>query len=207
MQTELFLIRHGETTWNAQSRFQGHQDSPLTSLGIAQAEAAAAYLRPHAPSALYSSDLPRTLQTAQPIALATGLSITQEPLLRERNLGIFEGLTREEIEARYQEHFARYVAREPEFVIPSGESLRQLHLRGVEIMERIARRHSGERVAIVSHGALITTFLRHLNSIPLHLTGQFSIHNGSVSHLRFDNASGEWTIILQGEILHPIAAD
>ena len=87
MHTEMFLIRHGETVWNAESRFQGHQDSPLTPRGIAQAEAAAEYLRSHMLAALYSSDLPRTLQTADPIARATRLAIVPEPALRERERG------------------------------------------------------------------------------------------------------------------------
>jgi probable phosphoglycerate mutase len=149
MQSELFLVRHGETAWNAESRFQGQQDSPLTALGIAQAEAVAAYLATHTLSALYSSDLPRTLQTASLIALATGLTVIAESALRERNLGIFEGLTRAEVEARHAEAHARYVARDVEYVIPNGESLRQLELRGAEVMERLARRHLGERIAVV----------------------------------------------------------
>ena len=154
MHTEMFLIRHGETVWNAESRFQGHQDSPLTPRGIAQAEAAAEYLRSPMLAALYSSDLPRTLQTADPIAPATRLAIVPEPALRERNLGIFEGLTREEIAARYAEELSRYAERDPEYVVPNGESLRQLHQRGLDVMERLARRHLGESVAVVSHGAL-----------------------------------------------------
>jgi probable phosphoglycerate mutase len=206
MQTELFLIRHGETAWNAQARFQGHQDSPLTATGIAQAKAAAAYLCDLALSALYSSDLPRTLQTAKPIADVTGLPIIAEPALRERNLGIFEGLTREEIQVRHNEHYARYTAREPHFVIPNGESLAQLHQRGLVVMETLARRHSGERIAIVSHGALLTTFLRHLNGIALHLPSPFHVRNGSMSRICFDSNTGTWTIISQGEILHPVEA-
>jgi probable phosphoglycerate mutase len=206
MQTDLFLIRHGETAWNSQARFQGHQDSPLTATGIAQAEAAATYLRTHALNALYASDLPRTLQTAQPIASATGLKIIPEPALRERNLGIFEGLTREEIEARYRDDFARYVAREPEYSVPNGESLSQLNLRGKRVMERIARLHVGERIAVVSHGALLTTFLRHLHSIELHLPSPFVIHNGSISRVRFDHTSGDWTILTQGEVLEIAAS-
>jgi probable phosphoglycerate mutase len=204
MQTDLFLIRHGETVWNAESRFQGHQDSPLTPLGMAQAEAAARHLRDAAIRALYSSDLPRTLQTAQPIAVATGLPIIAEPALCERSLGIFEGFTRVEVEARYATEFARHVAREPEFVIPNGESLQQLSQRGLAIMETLARRHGGERVAIVSHGALLTTFLRHLNGIPLRDLGKFTLRNGSISRIRFDTLTGTWTIISQGEIVHTV---
>jgi 2,3-bisphosphoglycerate-dependent phosphoglycerate mutase len=205
MQTELFLIRHGETTWNAESRFQGQQDSLLTTLGLAQAEAVATYLRAHTLSALYSSDLPRTLQTARPIALATGLTVVPEAALRERNLGVFEGLTRGEVQERHSEAYMRYVAREPEYAIPNGESLHQLNQRGLQIMEKLARRHPGEQIAIVSHGAILTTFLRHLNGIELHLPSPFVIHNGSVSRISFDSARGQWIILSQGEILHPIA--
>lgn len=206
MQTELYLIRHGETNWNTERRMQGHLDSPLTDKGIAQAEEAAEFLRSHSYHVLYSSDLPRTLQTAKPIALATGLTVIAEPGLRERNLGIFEGLTEEEIEARHAADFARFKAREPEFVIPNGESLKQLHLRCVTVMENLARRHAGQRVLVVSHGALITAFMRHLSGIPLETPTPFFIRNGSVSHVLFTIESsdaggdepGTWSIITHG---------
>ena len=204
MQTDLFLVRHGETTWNAQARFQGHQDSPLTATGMAQAKAAADYLRNHQLHALYSSDLPRTLQTARPIADATGLPVIQEPALRERNLGIFEGLTHAEIEESHREEFVRYATREPHHVIPRGESLHELNQRGLQIMERLARRHGGERVVAVSHGALINTFMRHLHGIELQRPSPFQISNGSVSHIRFDAVDGRWTIIRQNEIPNPV---
>lgn len=206
MQSELFLIRHGETIWNKESRFQGQQDSQLTPLGIAQAVAAAAYLREHGLSALYSSDLPRTLQTAHPIAISTGLPILPEPALRERNLGIFEGLTRAEVEERYSPEFKRYQSREPGFVIPSGESLEQLYQRGAEIMDRLARRHLDERIVVVSHGALLTAFLRHLSGIEMQDPIRFTVPNGSISHVRFESDGSTWTILSQCESLEPIFA-
>jgi probable phosphoglycerate mutase len=202
MQTEFILIRHGETIWNVERRFQGQQDSPLTMLGRAQAEAVATYVRAYAPTALYSSDLTRTLQTAQPMAHATGLTVVPEPALRERNLGIFEGLTQAEIEPRYAQDYARYVAREPEYVIPSGESLQQLSQRSMEIMERLARRHPGERVAIVSHGKLLNTFLRQLHGIPLHHPSHFAVPNGSISRVQYHVTLDQWTVLSLGEILH-----
>jgi probable phosphoglycerate mutase len=207
MQTDLLLVRHGETVWNAQARFQGHQNSPLTSIGHAQAAAAAAYLRDHTLHALYSSDLPRTLQTAQPTADVSGLTIIEEPALRERNLGIFEALTRAEIEAKHRDHFARYVAREPHHVIPNGESLYALNQRGLRIMTELARRHPGEQIVVVSHGAFITTFLRHLHGIELHQPSPFTIANGSISHVRYDHRRAAWTIVEQGKTLHSSPVD
>jgi probable phosphoglycerate mutase len=200
VQTELILIRHGETTWNFEMRFQGQQNSPLTAVGTAQAEAVAAYLRADKPTALYSSDLLRTLQTAQPIALATGLTIIQEPALRERNLGIFEGLTRQEAELHHAPHYARYLARELDYVIPSGESLAQLNQRSTEIMQKLALRHPGERVAIVSHGALLTSFLRQIITLPHQLPSHSPVPNGSISRILYDIDSGSWKPIRLGEI-------
>jgi 2,3-bisphosphoglycerate-dependent phosphoglycerate mutase len=201
MQTEFLLIRHGETIWNVEGRFQGQQDSPLTPLGIAQAAAAAVHVRTYAPTALYSSDLTRTLQTAQPIADATGLTIIHEPALRERNLGIFEGLTHAEAEMRHVAEYTRFAAREPEYVLPAGESLAQLSRRGMRILATLAQRHSGERVAIVSHGALLTAILRHIQGIALHLPSPFTIHNGSISRVRYDDTAGAWSLLTLGEVL------
>jgi 2,3-bisphosphoglycerate-dependent phosphoglycerate mutase len=203
MQTELILIRHGETAWNAERRFQGHQDSPLTPLGMAQAEVAAEQLRTYAPTALYASDLRRTLQTAQHIAIATGLTVVQEPALRERNLGIFEGLTRTESEIRYPADYARYVAREPDYVIPAGESLIQLCQRSLAIAEKLAQRHPGERIAIVSHGAFITSLLRQILGQPLHLPSTFRVHNGSLSRILYTSTAASWALLSLGETLHP----
>jgi probable phosphoglycerate mutase len=117
-------------------------------------------------------------------------------------LGIFEGLTRQEVESRYAEHFARYRAREPEFEIPNGESLTQINQRALAIMETLARRHADESVAIVSHGALLTTFLRHLQGVPLHLVNHYTVPNGSVSHIQYDGVTGSWTLISLGENTH-----
>ncbi|MCC6457122.1 MAG: histidine phosphatase family protein [Caldilineaceae bacterium] len=202
MQTEFILIRHGETIWNVEGRFQGQQDSPLTPLGIAQAEAAAVHVCTYTPTALYSSDLTRTLQTAQPIALATGLTTIHEPALRERNLGIFEGLTHAEAEMRHGAEYMRFAAREPEYVLPAGESLAQLSQRGMGILATLAQRHPGERVAIVSHGALLTAILRHIQGIELHLPSPFTIHNGSISRVHYHDTPGAWSLITLGEVLH-----
>lgn len=204
MSTELILIRHGETIWNVEGRFQGQQDSALTPLGHAQAAAAATYIRDHAPTALYASDLTRTVQTAQPIAIATGLTVHHEPALRERNMGIFEGLTHAEAEMRYAAEYARFASRDPEYALPNGESLTQLRQRGMDILERIAQRHPGERVAIISHGALLTVVLRHIQEIDLHLPSTFTVHNGSVSRIQYNgnSTSNHWTLLSLGEVLH-----
>ena len=207
MLTELILIRHGETEWNRQGRFQGQQDSPLTPAGVAQAEAIGAHLRSQDIAALYASDLGRTLQTAAPIAAATGLEVIPEAGLRERNLGILEGLTRPEAEVRHAEAFAAYLARDPDYVLPGGESLRQLEDRSRTVLAALAARHPGQRLAVVSHGGLLTTFVRAIMGVPLQVHSGFLVRNGSISWVAHKAATGgraltDWLILSIGEVTH-----
>ncbi|HXF64996.1 MAG TPA: histidine phosphatase family protein [Caldilineaceae bacterium] len=202
MQTELILIRHGETVWNAQGRFQGQQDSPLTPKGVAQAQAIAAYLSNRRIDALYTSDLGRTLETARYIAGATGLPVVSEPALRERNLGILEGLTHAEAESSYPAEFARYLAREPDFVLPQGESLLDLERRACEALAGLAERHRGERVAVVSHGGLLTAFIRCVLGVPVQLRTRFALRNASLSRALYNGSPDEWIVLTLGEVAH-----
>ena len=101
--TELIIIRHGETTGNRDGIWQGHLDTPLTDVGIAQARAVAERLGKASFSRLYSSDLGRAHKTAAIIAQRTGHSIKTDLRLRERSLGVSEGLTTPEIQTRYPE--------------------------------------------------------------------------------------------------------
>jgi probable phosphoglycerate mutase len=200
--TELVLIRHGETVWNVQGRYQGQQDSPLTPNGIAQAEAIAAHLHNQGLAALYASDLGRTLETARAIAARAGLPVVSDPALRERNLGIFEGLTREEAEASYPQAIARYLAREPDFAPPGGESLLDLSTRAEAILGSLAERHRGKRVAVVSHGALLTVFTLAMQGWPLQKPAPVALRNGSLTWVAHNGAPGSWTLLSLGEVTH-----
>jgi broad specificity phosphatase PhoE len=106
----VLLLRHGRTAWNAERRFQGQADPPLDDVGRAQAYEVAAIIAALAPSVLVSSDAVRAVQTAERVATATGLSLRVEPRLRERSLGHWEGLTRDEVAERYPDEFADWVA-------------------------------------------------------------------------------------------------
>src|SRR5688500_1894842 len=125
MKTQLILLRHGETEWNSLGRLQGHQDSALNPEGLRQAEALAERLAPLSFQALYSSDLGRAVETARRIAARTGHALRQDTRLRERGVGILEGLTRQEAHQRHPAVFAEYKASRPDFVVPGGESSRQ----------------------------------------------------------------------------------
>src|SRR5918996_6105843 len=123
--TEILLIRHGETLWNQQRRMQGQNDSPLTPNGLEQARKLARRLKDVAFTALYSSDLGRAHQTARCIADATGHDVIAERGLRERDFGIFEGLTNAEIKARYPEDYELFAKRLPHYAMARGESAHQ----------------------------------------------------------------------------------
>jgi glucosyl-3-phosphoglycerate phosphatase len=104
------LLRHGRTAWNAQRRFQGQSDPPLDDVGRAQAYEVAALVGALEPEILVSSDAARAVQTAAPIGEITGLEVLVDERLRERSLGHWEGLTRDEVAKRYPDEFADWIA-------------------------------------------------------------------------------------------------
>jgi probable phosphoglycerate mutase len=106
----LILLRHGRTEWNAQRRFQGQADPPLDDIGRAQAYEVSALIAALRPDVLVSSDAARAVQTAERVAAATGLPLVTDPRLRERSLGHWEGLTRDEVAERYPAEYADWVA-------------------------------------------------------------------------------------------------
>jgi glucosyl-3-phosphoglycerate phosphatase len=105
-----FVLRHGRTAWNAERRFQGQSDPPLDDVGRGQAYEVAALVAAVAPDVLVSSDATRAVQTAEPIAELTGLDLLVDARLRERSLGHWEGLTRDEVAERYPDEFADWIA-------------------------------------------------------------------------------------------------
>jgi len=197
---ELIIARHGETVWNKDGRQQGHLDSPLTPLGVRQAEAIAERLRSEEFHALYTSDLGRALSTAQIVAARTGHTVTVDERLRERNLGIFQGLTMAEVEVKFPEDFKRFNSGDPDYVIPRGESARQRYERIVACVEDIAARHAGQRVVIVAHGGALQSLFRRAVGIPLEAKRAFSLFNASLN--TFFVEDGSWKLGTWGDITH-----
>ena len=128
MTRKLLLLRHGRTAWNADRRFQGQADPPLDDVGRVQAYEASAMVAAMKPDLLVSSDLQRALQTAEQVAVPCGLPVRVEPRLRERGLGHWEGLTRDEVAARYPDEIADWAAG------------RDVSRRGGETREQVAER-------------------------------------------------------------------
>ncbi len=145
----VILLRHGRTAWNAERRFQGQADPPLDEVGRVQAYEVASLVAALRPELLVSSDLARARQTAQVVADFAKVQVRTDARLRERNLGHWEGLTREEVEARYPDEFADWVG---------GRDVRR---RGGESREQVAERASAAfadlpaapTVVLVTHSA------------------------------------------------------
>ena len=154
--TEVIIVRHGQTQWNIKGVRQGHLDSPLTEKGLAQAEALGERLAREKFTILYSSDLGRAVQTAQMISQATGHMIITDARLRERHLGIFQGLNAEEIKERYPEEYRLHRTLGPDYVIPGGESMHQQVARNVACLKEVAEKHAGETIAVVTHGGVLS---------------------------------------------------
>jgi broad specificity phosphatase PhoE len=134
--TALLLVRHGETDWNADGRLQGQTDRPLSDFGRRQAQQLADELAEEELEAIYASDLSRARQTAEILGGRLGLAIVLDPDLREKDWGTWEGLTAIERDR-------------VEFV---GESTEAHQERTLRALRRIAERHPGGRVLVVTHG-------------------------------------------------------
>lgn len=198
--TEFIVIRHGETAWNAEGRIQGHLDSPLNEEGLAQALLVGDRVAREPFSQLYCSDLGRALQTAQPIADRSGRRVWSDARLRERNLGLFQGLTGAECERSSPEHYARFKQREPDHVIPGGESVRQVYERVSGVFVDFAHKHEGERVVVVTHGGVLDALYRFAAGVALEVPRTFPIFNASVNRVACDD--GRWSVRLWGDISH-----
>ena len=180
----LYCIRHGESAFNAEGRIQGHLNVPLSELGRRQGEALAQTLAGLPIRAVYSSPLARALDTAEPIARALGLDVQVEPELIEIRVGIFQGNRRDELERIYPAEFARWKSGDPDFVIPGGESRRELMRRGTAAIRAIAAR-THDRVVVVSHGAILAAALKTLLEIPAR-RNPFLLENASISRVEID---------------------
>jgi broad specificity phosphatase PhoE len=181
----LLIIRHGQTTWNAERRLQGQHDAPLSAKGLREAEAIARRLA-HTPlDALYSSDLGRALQTAEIVNAPHGLPIQARADLREVNLGEWEGksvgeLKQDESEADLLAKWrSDSLANRP----PGGERLEELQARVVRALEEIAQDHPEGRIAVVTHGGVIKSAVSWLLGLPLDHQRRFEIGNASLTRM------------------------
>lgn len=160
--TRIHLVRHGQTAWNAEGRWQGTLDIPLGELGHLQARALAEHLKDRPITAIYSSDLVRAYATAEPLARVKGIEIQTDERLRELHFGIFQGLTHDEIRRKYPAEERQLFTNYMDFVVPEGESRREMQERAHEMWTDVLQRHPNGEILLMSHGGPVRLLLMKL---------------------------------------------
>ena len=170
--TKLYLVRNGQSAGNAEGRFGGHGPTPLSELGVQQAELTAQALAKENINAIYTSDLFRAVQTAEPRAKLLDLPIIKTSAFRERNVGVLEGKTFDESKEEFPKDYYALVNRNVHHVITEGESYRHLLRRATGALHEILNIHRGERVAVFSHTGAICFLTLYLLGAIHHKTKQ-----------------------------------
>ncbi len=164
--TCLILIRHGETDWNVEGRYQGQSDVPLNNHGRRQAIELAAELRERKPSAIYCSDLKRAGESAEILGRDLGLSVHKDSRLREIHLGSWEGMLFEEIQAMYSDLLQLRKLAPRTVSAPGGETMEHVRIRVMAAVKDIVGSHPDETIAVVSHGLPIAILIAHCQGRP-----------------------------------------
>ena len=202
---QVYLVRHGETQWNAERRIQGQSDSPLTAKGEQQAMQVASRAKELGITHIISSDLGRTRRTAEIIAQACGCDIILDPRLRELNMGVLEkrhidSLTEEEENWRRQLVNGTVDGR-----IPEGESMQELSDRVNAALESCRDLPLGSRPLLVSHGIALGCLVSTILGLPAWAERRLRLRNCSISCVDYQEslwlASG-WVVETAGDISH-----
>lgn len=180
---EFWLVRHGETDWNREFRFQGSRNIPLNATGVQQAEAIARSLAGGSYDAIYSSDLTRAIQTADKISLATGLPIQTDPRLRELDLGSWEGLGFSEVAQKYPAQWHQWETDPAGMNPPPGESIGQLLQRVKDFADDVTSQNPGARLIVVSHGITIAGLVCLAEGLPSSQIYHLIPQNTEIKHL------------------------
>lgn len=183
--TRILAIRHGETTWNVDTRLQGHLDIPLNEVGLRQAShLAQALAQRDTVDAIYASDLSRAHATASAIAQAMGQTVAVHAGLRERHFGVFQGRTFAQIEAELPEHALQWRKRVPEWTPPGGgESLVTLRERILKTVDELAAQHKGQQIVLVAHGGVLDVLYRAATRLTLQAPRTWQLTNTAVNRL------------------------
>jgi broad specificity phosphatase PhoE len=179
--TTILLARHGETDWNREERFQGWADPPLNRTGRAQAVDLSVALMAEELAAVYSSPLRRALETAEVVAASHGLEPVPVEALREVDVGSWSGLTRTEIEGRFPEQYARWLAYEQGW--DDGETYDAMAARVVAGLLELAVAHEGERILALTHGG------------PIRAASAFAAGQSYAESRRLEPVAGNGTVI------------
>jgi len=203
MPTHISLIRHGETPWNTNGRWQGHARIPLNDEGKRQAALLAEHLAPTAAeiAAIYASDSLRTMQTAEILTARLNKPVYPDERLREIDMGEWQGLTRDEIIEWDGERWTQIMSDPRRIPRPGGESGDQVSVRAIAALEEIITKHRDGHILVVTHGGTIHNLLSTLNLLkPEHS----HIGNTSLTRLvhQLENETMPWSLDVFNLLTH-----
>lgn len=179
---------------------QGQLDVPLNSVGLSQARCVAKALAGERFDAIYSSDLVRVTQTAEPLAKRLQLPLRLDPRLRERHYGFFQTRTYAEVKTQHPEDYARFRARDLEYDFRTGESLRAFYQRSIACLAEIAARHPGESILVFTHGGVLEMAYRFAHKLGLGAPRDFGIPNAALNRVAIDG--DEWSVLAWADCAH-----
>lgn len=186
--TELILVRHGETDWNRELRFQGQVDVPLNAVGHEQARRLGARLAGEVAHLLVCSDLTRTQQTALPISQQSSHPLKHNRVLnaalREQNFGVIDGMRVDDIQAQHPEAWAQWMRFDADYAFAGGESTRQFHARVMNAVRDLALAHPQQTLVLVTHGGVLDMIYRTALALPLSGPRQSDIPNAGLNRVR-----------------------
>ena len=188
MDTLIYLIRHGESEGNREKRFRGGEDFPLSEEGREQVKKLGDALRYSGISLIFTSPLIRAYDTAKAVAETTGSKIIVEPDFRSISLGGWEGKTKDEIEKLYPDEFKIWLSYPEKLRMPGFEPIPVLRRRAMRSLNRIVKEHRGEKIAVVSHTAILKVIFAGILSLnpPYFWRVQFATASYSLIRYRED---------------------
>jgi broad specificity phosphatase PhoE len=203
--TTLYLIRHAETTWNAEQRLQGNLDAPLSDRGARQVARLVEALRAVPLAAVYSSPLDRAVQTALPVAAPHGLAVDVIEDLREVDQGEWESRLLDEVAAQDGERLQTWWNAPHTVRLPAGESLIEVQERALRALWTLEARHHGQTVGIVAHGGVNKTILLEMLGAPLASYWRLRQHNACVNIIEAGGAQPRVALLNETAHLGPDA--
>ncbi|HRH88347.1 MAG TPA: histidine phosphatase family protein [Rubrivivax sp.] len=198
--TEFIVVRHGETDFNREQRFQGQIDVPLNATGRQQAQRLAEALAGERFDLLLSSDLQRARQTALPLERALAQSALAQPGFREQSFGVLEGLDVPTIKARHPELWLQWLRHDADYALPEGESVRGFHARVLAALRELAAVHAGKTLLLVTHGGVLDMLWRTAQGLSLSGARDCAIPNTGINRLRW--RAGTLDILRWGDDAH-----
>ena len=184
----LLLVRHGESTWNAQGRYQGRRDAPLSARGIAQARALAEHFAAHpdeAPGAIVTSPLSRARDTAEAVAQRLGERVDVDDRLIEICHGEWEGLLAAEVAARWPDMLAAWRTTPDSVTFPGGESLADVLGRWRAFLKDVAE--GAAPLLVITHDVIVRLAVLDARAEPLTAFNSFTAHNAAVTELEYSS--------------------